>query len=235
MGHTLHPISKTSQNPNIYESNSLCSRAGYAVGSPVMFPGVPNTGNGSYGLSNSPYTPPVFPTPPVLPPPTPVAAYPPVQYSNNYNAYNNQQYIPYPVQYVGNVIPQIDGSTTRRVVGFSHFPLSYISVMQERLRRLSCCIILFHPFQLRLKNRSTNIDFSRPAIDPGTAFFHCAYPGCAFFSEHQSDIVHHWKVHFPPYEPQSCSSKSCRHKKRHAIEHKERLHDHIGKILGKPK
>ncbi len=168
---------------------------------------MPNTNNGSFGLSNSPYTPPVLP---------PVAAYPPVQYNNNYNAFNNQQYIPYPVQYVGTVMPQIDSSTTRRVFGFSHFLPFYNSVMQD-------------------ENKSTDNNFSRPAIDPSTAFFHCAYPGCSFFSEHQSDIVHHWKVHFPPYEPSYCSSKSCRHKKRHVIEQKERLHEHIGRILAKPK
>ena len=167
MVHTLQITSKTSQNPNIYESNSLCSRPGYAVGNPVIFPGMPNTGNGSYGLSNSPYTPPVLPpqpflpTPPVLPLPPPVAAYPPVQYSNNYNAYNNQQYVPYPVQYVGTVMPQIDGSTTRRVVWFSHFLRSYISAMQERFYQLSCCILLFQAFQLSLKTEvltSTSTD-----------------------------------------------------------------------------
>ena len=76
----------------------------------------------------------------------------------------------------------------------------------------------------------------RSAIETGTAFYHCAYPGCGFLSEHQSDIVHHWKVHFPPsYEPVYCSSRSCRHKKQHVIEHKERLHKHIGKILAKEK
>ena len=225
MVHTRHHhISKKSQNQTLYRSNSLC-RAGYGVGSPLLFPNVPNTSNGSYGLSNSPYAPPVLP---------PVAPYPPVQYSNNYNAFNNQQYIPYPVQYVGAVMPQIDGSTTRRVIRFSYILRSYNSVMQKRLCRLSCCIPSSDPCSLS-ENGNTDVDFGRPAIDPSTAFFHCAYPGCVFFSEHQSDIVHHWKVHFPPYEPASCSSRSCRHKKRHAIEQKERLHEHIGKILGKPK
>ena len=98
-------------------------------------------------------TPSMMPTPPMMPPPPPVmpppppqvAAYPPVQYSNNYNAYNSQQVVPYPVQYVG--VPQIEaGSTTRRVAGFSHIPRSYNSVMQELFCRLSCGILIDHPF-----------------------------------------------------------------------------------------
>ena len=91
-------------------------------------------------------TPPMMPAPPMMPPPppvmppppTPVAAYPPVQYSNNYNAYNSQQVVPYPVQYVG--VPQVEaGSTTRRVAEFSH-----LSTLQFCYGRIVSSAVLLH-------------------------------------------------------------------------------------------